>query len=133
MPIYISTPIGYGLRRYRRHVYSSFFLRSYADTVSFQSTPHCYHVAVVKGLGQLDLHSNPVAVRVPPAPTEARFLPSPRYLRIHAAVCKVAWMSGAAKYHNSSHQDLDDGNSDEFADVLMSRLEVLSSPSAPFI
>lgn len=53
-------------------------------------------------------------------------LPDPRYLRLHAAVCRVAHMSGATEYLDSFDREVevtkvlaDDGTS---ADLLASRI-----------
>lgn len=35
-------------------------------------------------------------------------LPSPRYLGIHAACCRIAWLSGAAEYLDTILRDMDD-------------------------
>ena len=56
-------------------------------------------------------------------------LPSPEYLELHAAVCRIAHMSGAAGYLDQEDRDLDrigvlarDGSS---ANLLASRLRSL--------
>ena len=57
-------------------------------------------------------------------------LPNPEYLKLHAAVCRVAHMSGAAGYLDQEDRDLDrirvlarDGSS---ANLLSSRLTYLT-------
>ena len=35
-------------------------------------------------------------------------LPDPRYLKLHAAICKVAHMSGAAEYMDKHDRDLEE-------------------------
>jgi hypothetical protein len=57
-------------------------------------------------------------------------LPDPRYLRFHAAVCKVAHLSGVAEYLAKYERDMEstlvlaeDGSSNE---LLASRLQSLA-------
>ena len=57
-------------------------------------------------------------------------LPNPEYLKLHAAVCRVAFMSGAARYLDQEDRDIDrldvlahDGSS---ANLLASRLKYVS-------
>jgi hypothetical protein len=56
-------------------------------------------------------------------------LPDPRYLKLHAAVCRVARMSGAAQYLESSDRDQEeirvmarDGASAEFLTARLHRV-----------
>jgi len=60
-------------------------------------------------------------------------LPNREYLKLHAAVCRVAHMSGAARYLNQEDRDIDrirvlapDGSS---ADLLASRLKYMTLKS----
>ncbi len=67
-------------------------------------------------------------------------LPNPKYLQIHAAVAKVAYMSGAAGYYALAQDHMDDGGGSSinaFADALATRLEgvggVYSIPFSPVV
>lgn len=53
-------------------------------------------------------------------------LPNPQYLRIHAACCKVAHLSGAAEYLDEAYRDMEmlqvltnDGSSAQVLDVAL--------------
>jgi len=56
-------------------------------------------------------------------------LPDPRYLRLHAAICRVARMSGAAEYLDSYDREQEeisvmapDGTSADFLNVRLQRV-----------
>ncbi|TFY74375.1 hypothetical protein EWM64_g9637 [Hericium alpestre] len=58
-------------------------------------------------------------------------LPSPVYLRLHAACCKVAQMSGAAQYHDRIDRETEDfdpmfATEEEFSTLLNARLHDLA-------
>ncbi len=62
-------------------------------------------------------------------------LPNPRYLRLHAACCRVAHLSGAAEYLNEIYRELDeiqvlaaDGSSAEVLSVALWGVRNVGSP-----
>ncbi|KAI9065041.1 hypothetical protein FKP32DRAFT_1675063 [Trametes sanguinea] len=70
-----------------------------------EGQPHCYAIALAPGLG-----------RPPFIPKRVQFvshrpglpLPSPRYLELHAACCRIAHLSGAAEYLDLYYSQMDD-------------------------
>lgn len=112
------------------------FFTSRSKTDYHQDTPHLYKVCSRLPRFHRSTHI-PEHVQFT---TEQRDfpLPSPRYLEIHAACCRVAYMSGAAGYYRklddddpfvSKYRSLDPVGSD-FSAVLYARLLDMSEQRA---
>jgi len=70
-----------------------------------QNNPNTYYIA---------LHPNMLSLALIPQPRIITFstttnleLPDPKYLKLHAAVCRVAHMSGAAGYLDLCDRDME--------------------------
>lgn len=78
--------------------------RLYGDLKPFQTKEHTYRIC-----SSIDL----IIGGLPDTVTFTKHadfdLPDPRYLKMHAACCRVAHMSGAAGYLNDIMDDLDEG------------------------
>jgi len=76
-----------------------------------QDTPHSYQLCVSPGAGgpgqftQADNHIVKFQVDGDTDLALNEVLPNPKYRRIHAAICKVARMSGAARAHALEHEE----------------------------
>src|ERR1700710_3144856 len=74
------------------------------DEYHFQDTPNTYRVC-----GDPVLIGNvPTPVTFTTSDPVRLSLPSPRYLGIHAACCKVARLSGAGEYSDKIFRDMED-------------------------
>jgi hypothetical protein len=75
------------------------------NTILWQTTPNMYRVCSANDLITRNL-PRIVTFKCHHGNFE---LPDPRFLRMHAACCRVAFMSGAAGYINNIMDDLDEG------------------------
>lgn len=96
-----------------------------------QGAPHRYRIVYV---GSLDRYNLPDEVQFT-SQDSSLALPNPNYLRIHAAVCRIAWLSGASGLFYELQEDMEE-NPDAatempaFAQSLYTRLEHLSTVEA---
>ncbi|KAI0034999.1 hypothetical protein K488DRAFT_44190, partial [Vararia minispora EC-137] len=98
-----------------------------------QGEPDTYNVCLQGALGHGNFHNLPEKAVFKSADPQRYELPDPRLLALHAACCKVAWMSGAAGYLEEVNDEDDQSPLDPVsAEALFSRLTdvLLQSPDA---
>ncbi|KAI0760767.1 hypothetical protein C8Q74DRAFT_1372570 [Fomes fomentarius] len=109
-------------------------LHHHFDTLSLWLEPvagtlHRYRIVHVAPLHTYNLPDEVVFTsREPHLPLP---LPSPEYLRIHAACCRISWLSGASGLFYKLEQDMEEDpdpatEMPAFADLLYTRLEHVS-------
>jgi len=116
------------------------------ETMGAPHPAHTYWICVPPVFSSIPHHektrSNIVTFRVhgDAGSSLTHVLPNPKYLRIHAAICKVARMSGAAGYYALEQSDMDEGGGSAvsvFAEALATRLEgiggVYDIPFSPLV